>query len=88
MECFAEVRKRGCVKSTMKGNILNYILFFTLITSFSCKSQVAEITDTLSEVYTDTWKFHAGEGGNRDRLLKELDFMKGNGITNLRMLVK
>ncbi|GAB6009469.1 acetylxylan esterase [Dysgonomonas reticulitermitis] len=46
----------------MKRNILNYILFFTLITSFSCKSQVAEITDTLSEVYTDTWKFRAGEG--------------------------
>ena len=28
-----------------------------------------------------------GEGGNRDRLLKELDFMKENGITNLRVLV-
>ncbi|MDR0415683.1 MAG: cellulase family glycosylhydrolase [Prevotellaceae bacterium] len=28
-----------------------------------------------------------GQGGNRDRLLKELDFMKANGITNLRVLV-
>lgn len=28
-----------------------------------------------------------GEGGNRERLLKELDFMKENGITNLRVLV-
>jgi mannan endo-1,4-beta-mannosidase len=28
-----------------------------------------------------------GEGGNRERLLKELDFMKANGITNLRVLV-
>lgn len=28
-----------------------------------------------------------GEGGNRDRLLKELDFMKENGVTNLRVLV-
>lgn len=28
-----------------------------------------------------------GEGGNRDRLLKELDFMKENGIANLRVLV-
>jgi len=28
-----------------------------------------------------------GQGGNRDRLLKELDFMKENGIDNLRVLV-
>jgi len=28
-----------------------------------------------------------GQGGNRDRLHKELDFMKENGITNLRVLV-
>ncbi len=28
-----------------------------------------------------------GEGGNRDRLIKELDFMKKNGITNLRILI-
>ena len=28
-----------------------------------------------------------GQGGNRDRLHKELDFMKENGITNLRILV-
>ncbi|MCC9167017.1 glycoside hydrolase 5 family protein [Pontibacter harenae] len=28
-----------------------------------------------------------GEGGNRERLLKELDLMKKNGITNLRVLV-
>lgn len=28
-----------------------------------------------------------GQGGNRERLLKELDFMKENGITNLRVLV-
>jgi mannan endo-1,4-beta-mannosidase len=28
-----------------------------------------------------------GQGGNRDRLLKELDFMKANGITNLRVSV-
>jgi len=28
-----------------------------------------------------------GQGGNRERLLKELDFMKGNGINNLRVLV-
>ena len=28
-----------------------------------------------------------GQGGNRERLLKELDFMKTNGITNLRVLV-
>jgi mannan endo-1,4-beta-mannosidase len=28
-----------------------------------------------------------GQGGNRDRLLKELDFMKANGIVNLRVLV-
>lgn len=28
-----------------------------------------------------------GEGGNRERLLKELDFMKANGISNLRVLI-
>ena len=28
-----------------------------------------------------------GEGGNRERLCKELDFMKANGIDNLRILV-
>ena len=28
-----------------------------------------------------------GEGGNRERLCKELDFMKANGIDNLRVLV-
>jgi len=28
-----------------------------------------------------------GQGGNRDRLHKELDFMQANGITNLRILV-
>lgn len=28
-----------------------------------------------------------GEGGDRQRLLRELDFMKENGITNLRVLV-
>ena len=28
-----------------------------------------------------------GEGGNRERLIKELDFMKANGIDNLRILV-
>jgi mannan endo-1,4-beta-mannosidase len=28
-----------------------------------------------------------GQGGNRERLLKELDFMQANGITNLRVLV-
>ena len=28
-----------------------------------------------------------GEGGNRERLLKELNFMKANGINNLRVLV-
>ena len=28
-----------------------------------------------------------GQGGNRDRLHKELDFMKANGINNLRILV-
>ncbi|MDL2306166.1 beta-mannosidase, partial [Bacteroides sp. OttesenSCG-928-D19] len=28
-----------------------------------------------------------GQGGNRDRLIKELDFMKANGIDNLRVLV-
>lgn len=28
-----------------------------------------------------------GQGGNRERLLKELDFMKENGINNLRVLV-
>lgn len=28
-----------------------------------------------------------GQGGNRDRLAKELDFMKDNGINNLRVLV-
>jgi mannan endo-1,4-beta-mannosidase len=28
-----------------------------------------------------------GEGGNRERLLKELDFMKENGVNNLRVLV-
>lgn len=28
-----------------------------------------------------------GQGGNRDRLKKELDFMKANGINNLRVLV-
>lgn len=29
----------------------------------------------------------SGQGGNRGRLLKELDFMKANGINNLRVLV-
>lgn len=28
-----------------------------------------------------------GQGGNRERLQKELDFMKENGVTNLRVLV-
>ncbi len=28
-----------------------------------------------------------GQGGNRERLLRELDIMKANGITNLRVLV-
>lgn len=28
-----------------------------------------------------------GEGGNRERLIHELDFLKSNGITNLRVLV-
>ena len=28
-----------------------------------------------------------GEGGNRERLCKELDFMKANGIDNLRVLI-
>jgi len=28
-----------------------------------------------------------GQGGNRDRLIKELDFMKANGINNLRVLI-
>ncbi|MDR1416895.1 MAG: cellulase family glycosylhydrolase, partial [Prevotellaceae bacterium] len=28
-----------------------------------------------------------GQGGNRERLLKELDFMKANGVGNLRVLV-
>jgi len=28
-----------------------------------------------------------GEGGNRERLLKELDFLKANGMDNLRILV-
>lgn len=28
-----------------------------------------------------------GEGGNRERLLRELDFMKMHGIDNLRILV-
>ena len=28
-----------------------------------------------------------GEGGNRERLCRELDFMKANGIDNLRILV-
>ena len=28
-----------------------------------------------------------GEGGNRERLCKELDFMKANGIDNLRILI-
>lgn len=28
-----------------------------------------------------------GQGGNRERLLKELDFMKANGVNNLRVLV-
>src|SRR5665647_1483245 len=28
-----------------------------------------------------------GEGGNRERLLRELDFMKDNGIDNLRVLI-
>ena len=28
-----------------------------------------------------------GQGGNRERLIKELDFMKENGINNLRVLV-
>ncbi|MDR0710970.1 MAG: cellulase family glycosylhydrolase [Prevotellaceae bacterium] len=28
-----------------------------------------------------------GQGGNRERLINELDFMKANGITNLRVLV-
>lgn len=28
-----------------------------------------------------------GQGGNRERLIKELDFMKDNGINNLRVLV-
>ena len=29
----------------------------------------------------------SGQGGDRERLLKELDFMQENGITNLRILV-
>ena len=28
-----------------------------------------------------------GEGGNRERLIRELDFMKANGIDNLRVLI-
>ncbi len=28
-----------------------------------------------------------GEGGNRERLIRELDFMKANGISNLRVLI-
>lgn len=28
-----------------------------------------------------------GQGGNRERLLKELDFLKANGVNNLRVLV-
>ncbi|MDD3320981.1 MAG: glycosyl hydrolase [Paludibacter sp.] len=28
-----------------------------------------------------------GEGGNRDRLIRELDFMRANGINNLRVLI-
>jgi len=28
-----------------------------------------------------------GEGGNRERLIRELDFMKSNGINNLRVLI-
>jgi len=28
-----------------------------------------------------------GAGGNRERLIKELDFLKANGITNLRVLI-
>ena len=45
----------------MKKIIINSFLILVL-TAFSCKSQVAEITGPVSEAYTDTWKFHAGEG--------------------------
>ena len=27
------------------------------------------------------------EGGNRERLIRELDFMKANGVSNLRVLI-
>ena len=45
----------------MKKTIINSLLILVLIAS-SCKSQVSEITGSVSEAYTDIWKFHAGEG--------------------------
>lgn len=48
-------------------------------------------TETLLFVGTNFWYGailgSEGEGGNRERLHKELDFLKSIGINNLRVLV-
>lgn len=55
----------------MKKITINSLLILVLI-AFSCKSQVAEITGSISEDYTDTWRFHAGEG--KDSLWMNADY--------------
>lgn len=55
----------------MKKIIIKSLLIL-ILTVFSCKSQVAEIAGSISEVYTDTWKFHTGEG--KDSLWMNTDY--------------
>ena len=78
------------------------LLFVLFLTSCSQKSENNQFVKTENGHFTVAGKPYyyigtnfwygailgsKGQGGNRNRLLKELDLMKAHGIDNLRVLV-
>ncbi len=86
-----------------KGRVLQFVLCVSSLTIFvSCGGKRAEFFRVENGVFmqgstpyyfigTNFWYGAVlgskGEGGNRERLHKELDFLKSIGITNLRVIV-
>ena len=79
--------------------ILSFLLIIVITNSVAMKANFVEVKNNQFVVNnkpnyfigTNFWYGailgSTGEGGNRERLLKELDFMKAKGICNLRVLI-
>lgn len=66
--------------------VLQNSLFILMLILLSCKPQIHEVEGSVSEYYSDTWEFHAGEGMDSLWMNAALDDSQWIDVTSAKLL--